>query len=425
MSWLDELIPAALNGVPIFIESASKSGGRRTRAHEFADVDGAWVEDSGGVPHRYDIDAFLVGDEYHVTLQALEEVLDAPGPMELEHPKRGRIGGLYLDGTYSTQESKDRGGFAQVTFTLVQGGRPEPLIFDSLPSKIKVTSQRVRSAASAQLRRRYSGRDLFGTSLRRLRRVSNALTRSYGKAMAALGPISEVQGALESLASSVGQIVNLPDSIASVFREFARSFMGLFAKKAKDLGRPESAPRVLADAAKGTIDANKTPEAVSDYDSVVGSDETPIGKALVAKTDLDAFDAFWGATIVAALAEVAVDLPLPNADAAEQLANLIDVEIDALLAAEVGAGPIGSDLYDALLDLKVQISDILSEIGGQLPVISTYTPPTSVPLVIAAYHQSGATGKALSDLVKSILEINPMIEDPLWILDGEPIKVLA
>lgn len=423
VSWLDDLIPASLNGVPFSVRSASKRGGRRSRVHEFADVDGGWVEDSGAVPHRHQIDAFIVGENYHVTLQDLEEVLDAGGALEFDHPRRGPIGNLYIEGEYDTEESSDKGGYARVSFILVLGGPDAPLIFESTPAKVKVYAQRVRAAADANFKKKYSGRNMFGSALRFLRRLSGALRRLYGKSMAAFGPIADLRNAVDALDAAIDQIVNLPGDIANLFKALAESFTKLFAKKAKDLGRPDGAPQALADATKESIDSNKTPDAQSDYESVVGSEEYPTGTALIAKSDLDALNVCWSASMISWFCEVLVDLPLPNADAADTMQAFIAEVLDELLAAEVGDGPIDSDLYDELITLKVTVAELLTEVGGQLPPVTIYTPPTTVPLVIAAYHQAGQTGKGLSDLVRSMLELNT-IEDPLVVPDGTPLKVV-
>lgn len=423
MAWQDELIPAKLNGVPFFVKSAGKQGGRRSRAHEFADVDGAWVEDSGGMPHRYQIDAFIVGSEYHVTLQQLEEVLDGPGPLDFDHPRRGPIGSLYLEGTYDTEETTDKGGFARVSFTLVQAGQPEPLIFASIPAGVKVASQRVREAAKKQFKKKYKGR-LFGGALRFMRRLSNALKRSYGNIMAAFGPVAALRDAVNAIDDAIDQIVGIPGDIANLFDSLAQSFMNLFSKAAKDMGRPEGAPQALAKAAKDTIDSNKTPEAEADYDSVVGSETTPSGKALEAKIDLDSIGVLWGSLVIASLCEALVDLPLPNADAADALGELVVGELDILLAAEVGNGPVDQELYDELLNLKVKVTELLTEVGGQLPPVTTYVLPTTTNVVTAAFNFSGSTGQALSDLVASILDLND-VDTPIQIPDGTPLKVVV
>lgn len=422
MAWQDELIPAQLNGVPFFVRSAGKQGGRRSRAHEFADVDGAWVEDSGGVPHRYQIEAFVIGLEYHITLQELEEVLDGKGPLDFDHPRRGPIGNLYLEGSYDTEETTDKGGYAKVSFTLVQGGQPEPLIFVSIPAAVKVAGQRVRDAAKKKFKKKFKGRFL-GSILRFLRRLSNALKRSYNNIMGVFGPVAALRDAVNAIDDAIAMIAGLPGDIANLFESLAKSFMDLFSKAAKDLGRPEGAPQALAKATKETIDSNKTAEAKADYDSVVGSEETPSGKALEAKTDLDLLGVLWGSVMVASLCEALVDLPLPTADAADALGETIVGELNLLLAAEVGNGPVDQELYDELLTLKVTMTELLTEVGGQLPPVTIYSPPTPTNAITAAYNFAGVTGRALSDLVGSMLDLND-VEDPLLIPDGTPLKVV-
>lgn len=428
-AWYEELIPASISSavgdVDVAVESAGKSGGRRIQAHEFADVDGAWVEDSGAMPHRYQLRLFLVGDDYHVRLQELEDILDSPGPIRFEHPFRGPIENLYIEGEYNTEESKERLGYASVTLTLVQSGQPEPLIFESPDARVRVRAAAVLAAAESQFLDVYSGQDVLGSSLRALGRIGDALTDSYNDILSKFGPIAEVRNAINEFRDRLDMIASFPTQIVNQFRFIERAISRLTSKRAKDLGRRPvgyAAPlNTLQSAATRVRQANSTEEATADREAVVGASSTGISQTAV--VDLDALYVFTAATTLASLVDVLGDLELPTADAAQTLATFISDYADSVLEAFIGSGPIASDLYDSMLALKHDAVELLQQLQGELPTQAAYTVPSQMPITIVAYSLSGDVGESLGALVKTLIA-NNNIDDPLALLPDDVLQVV-
>ena len=89
MAWRENLVPAAFRGVPFFVERhQSQAAGRRVQVHEYPGRDLPWPEDLGRRTREFEIDGYVVGDDYFAARDALLDACDRPGP-----------GGLDLDVT--------------------------------------------------------------------------------------------------------------------------------------------------------------------------------------------------------------------------------------------------------------------------------------------------------------------------------------
>ena len=203
MTWRENYIQAALDGVEFFVTDDQKTGGRRVTAHEFADKDGAQVEDSGGRPHRHMINATVIGPDYQVALQQLEEVLDSPGPHILDHPKRGVIEGLHLEGDYQTTQSRQQGGMATVTFTLVQSGQPIPLIFEATVGAVVTAAQQLALAALDEFESTSDVSDYLGMMTMALNFVQDKTTVAYDYVTTQVGAVGGAANELAQLQESI------------------------------------------------------------------------------------------------------------------------------------------------------------------------------------------------------------------------------
>lgn len=105
------LIGGSFRGIPFFVESHNKSGGRRNVQHDFAQNDIPAYDDLGRKNGPFQIEAYVLGVDYLVQRDALMSALeDVAGPGELIHPylgpKRARVGDVSL------RESTREGGIA-------------------------------------------------------------------------------------------------------------------------------------------------------------------------------------------------------------------------------------------------------------------------------------------------------------------------
>ncbi len=89
MSWKDELRKASFRGVEFFIDSSDFSTGRRSVLHEFPNRDTPYTEDMGRISDSFEIEGYVLGDNYFQAKRNLQEVFTKKGPGELIHPYYG------------------------------------------------------------------------------------------------------------------------------------------------------------------------------------------------------------------------------------------------------------------------------------------------------------------------------------------------
>lgn len=90
MSWLDRLQPASFRGVPFFVATDDAEFGRRQVTHTAALVDVPTLEDLGRAADIFQVEGYLVGDDYDLTLaELIKAIRDTPGEGRLVHPRYG------------------------------------------------------------------------------------------------------------------------------------------------------------------------------------------------------------------------------------------------------------------------------------------------------------------------------------------------
>lgn len=90
MSWKERLQPASFRGVPFFVETSDDEFGRRQVTHTAALVDVPTLEDLGRAADIFQIEGYLIGDDYDLTRDELiKAVRDTAGPGRLVHPRYG------------------------------------------------------------------------------------------------------------------------------------------------------------------------------------------------------------------------------------------------------------------------------------------------------------------------------------------------
>lgn len=110
MSWKDFQRKGSFRGVPFEIKTSQAPSGRKIVQHEFPNREETFAEDKGKAPKVYDIEGYVIGDDYHEKKQALERAFDKRGPGELIHPYYGSL--IVVVGPVNFNESNTEGGIA-------------------------------------------------------------------------------------------------------------------------------------------------------------------------------------------------------------------------------------------------------------------------------------------------------------------------
>lgn len=191
MSWRETIEgagDASFRGVPFKTTDAEIQGGRRTVVHEYPERDRPYPEDMGKRAKQWQVEGFVIGDDYLDQRDALIEALEAGGPGELRHPRYGVLQ-VSVVGHVSVKESHREGGMARFAITFVDAGD------NIFPGAREDTVQEVDDAADE---------------------CEDAAEDLYADAIETAGPASVLQGAIDTANRSVAGVLNMVRQVTSL-----------------------------------------------------------------------------------------------------------------------------------------------------------------------------------------------------------------
>lgn len=421
--WRNELLPASLAGVSFHIEQVTGTPGRRNAIQEFPGTEFVRGQDLGPRARRFEIQAYLIGRDYHLQLRSLEAVFDRPGPHMLSHPYRGRML-VHLDGEPSVVESTKKGGFAAVSFRVVQAsaddGRPTVSPVDVAAAAASASRAEVHASLAA-------GMDL---SVPSARASVDAAGASLGDTIAsslssALDLLSESGQTVEQAVGGLAQAVALASTPAEVLAAVADTVRIA-------VSAPLTAAELLTDA-YGELAAWQRLDAVLDVARLfVGAIDNGLAalapRALVVGEGQDPAVAGPQAITAAARAEAAASLvaavtTTPPESSEQARAALTTVE--ALIVGATDGDPDGllhavdAEAMGALADLRAAATRYLLGLATSLPTLSTYTTPSQTNVFLLAQLLLGDAARW-----EEIWDRNALV-DPVLIPAGTVIEYIA
>lgn len=120
MTWKSGLRPAKFRGVAFHASDRGLKGGRAAIVHEFPKRNSPYTEDMGRKGRRWNVDGYIVGDDYMARRDALVAACEKPGPGSYED-HWGRSGVVLVE-DYDIKESSGEGRIVRVSLQLVEAG---------------------------------------------------------------------------------------------------------------------------------------------------------------------------------------------------------------------------------------------------------------------------------------------------------------
>ena len=121
MSWREQYQPGHYRGAAFYTVRSDRLGGRRLALHEYPAKDIPHAEDLGRRARRFELELFVLGDDYMAARDRLLAALEAKGPATLQHPYYGHLQASVEQ--YRVNESTGNGGLATFSVTFVETGR--------------------------------------------------------------------------------------------------------------------------------------------------------------------------------------------------------------------------------------------------------------------------------------------------------------
>lgn len=225
MSWIDELrrvtlpdgrklIGASFRGVPFFVESVERSGGRRAVVHEFPFRDDPFVEDLGRGARGYRVDGYTLGDDYLAQRDALLDAVEADGVGELVLPYYATVRAICVK--YGVRESRVEGGIAVVSLEFAEAPTQTPVPTEVVDAaeKVSESADAAVEATAAELEEQYDDDGLpafaFETAAAALETAAEFMSEVLGPVITATQELAVFSGHIASLTAQAASLVRTP-----------------------------------------------------------------------------------------------------------------------------------------------------------------------------------------------------------------------
>lgn len=215
--WRDGLQKGSFKGVPFLFETREKTGGRRSVAHEFPQREDGQTDDQGRRLAKFTLDLFILGEDYFAQRDALEEVLNSPGPGELVDPFLGRQ--VVQADQYTLTETRTEGRIARFTVNFTEAGQakfPET-VNDDLQNILDKATEFVDGAVEA-----FSGVfNVINTASHVVDQASEDIGRTIDFIEVSVAkfttPLSNLNKSLQNLRDQKDVLLRLPSQLAGQF----------------------------------------------------------------------------------------------------------------------------------------------------------------------------------------------------------------
>lgn len=140
-TWRYQLQPGSWRGLGFVLDAGETHAGRRIALHEYPYRDTVWPEDLGKLPRRFNVTAFLVGNDVYAQRDAMIAACEQPGSGTLVHPTLGSVEVTLLD--FTVVDRRERGRVVEIAMQFLLAGDVR------FPTSVISTGDAITSAAGA------------------------------------------------------------------------------------------------------------------------------------------------------------------------------------------------------------------------------------------------------------------------------------
>jgi len=388
MAWLDNYRQAKFRTAEFFVPSAENSGGRRGVVHEFPKQDLPFVEDMGRKARSFNLEAYVLGDDYFTARNNLITALETEGPGKLVHPYLGTLDVFCTN--YSFRETFTETRIARFTLTFVESG------ILKFPNAVVDTTA-----------------DVASKKLTALGKVKAALAKVYSIASV---PYSISQNAIATIDTGLSLIDDAKKSVSAVsaFRRDIDNMRGKIIQLAYDV---VDLAQEFADAMTfGTNEADEFAATASNARdqlrelrtmfSFEPDDTLGEGDPSVLFADFIQQNAVINALGVMSIIEY------DSLDEAVEFRTIVYNKLEEILLKIDD-----DDLYIALVDLQTSVSRDIDNRARELPRLASLSLNASLPAFVVSHDLYGTI-----DEEQDLIDRNK-IAHPLFTPGGVPIEV--
>lgn len=367
MGWKDQLRPASFKGVNFKVEDHEAEGGRRLVVNEYPYRDLPYTEDMGRAARRYNVTAYVLGQNYMATRDALIDAIEAGGANTLVHPYLGTKS--VICETYRLRETKNEGGYCVISMSLVEAG--SKTFPNGAPVPTTLVSMRADELISAAKDSFVNGMTVTGVS----EWVRDAYSDTLGSA-AGIFDIIRTNGGIN--AQTTAALVNKAALWVADVADLSSPSLSLIRDLSGAADRLINTLAGVFDLAPNASTSTKNLQRfISFTNPRVGS---LTSNGIIADNNAEISETFIRTAAIAVEAKSAVAQTYPTLGEALNAREYLLTRIDALAANTRDDG-----IYDSFRQLRTEIAAAIPGEDNDLPSLSNVTLKESVPSLVLAY----------------------------------------
>jgi len=405
--WADLLLPASFRGIPFFVDTHEKTGGRNAIGHEIPERDNSFSEDMGKRSDGFRITGHVLGDTYFFIRDALITAMEKKEPGILIHPYLGLIDVQPAEYTFS--EDTKEGRVARFEINFIEAGEPN-VVFGALDA----VSGFITSAVSAVARIEnafavavtFSGLPSFAveSATGLITGLMTTISESMDKISADSEERSKLNTEIQQLNDNAKQSLGDPRQLAKAIDSIMEGLKSLPA----DLANSDT-----IDTSSGKSDD------LAIFDNIlagIGGDETGAVTAtrIQEQTNNNALNNMFKQYIIVRLSEVSVDKDFnTTADALDQREV-----ITALIEEQILKESIDDDLFQALKDHKSSVAGMIPDPRKAVSSVKEITLLKTIPSLVLSYNLYGSAENE-NDIIDRNQVANPsFVSGDLEVING-------
>lgn len=331
-----------------FYQESSGSGGRKTQTHEYPNKTERYVEDLGGLEKKFTFNVYTDDNVSYSERDDLIKALDEAGVGTLVHPSFGDLQVVVVGYTFT--ESVKELGITKFTInfevasqnvlpteTTATKGFLAKLKSDILGDNEKAFDEKWETVKNKKAK--------FDSGVKTLKRTANKIN-NVAKQIQGLGDsFADLTTSLNQIVNSANKLVQAPSVLASNLRT-AFDNLGVAFKNSKD----------LFNTTKKLFGFNESDQAI------VGNSQ--IQKDI--KTNQDQLNNFVNVAVLATAYDASVNIEYNNLQELNQVIADLENGFNQL------PDTIDKNLRDALLQMKIEATNIFSQLAISLPNVANY-----------------------------------------------------
>lgn len=231
-----QIINGFYKGVPITIDAASISGGRKTSIKQFPNRDTQNVEDLGLMPRSYKLDIIIsdkVEQDYFTYRDTLLAALESRGTGELIHPLYGRIENVAVT-TFDFNEQYSQFGETIVSVNFeVSTNQGVPVTSGNVVTEIEGDNAAVVDAVDDDIGENFSITEAFtenfGAAVDKVNEIIDETIEATSFIGETAATLNEFASQIGELSANINSLVTQPLALAQSITSLFQSMGGLYA----------------------------------------------------------------------------------------------------------------------------------------------------------------------------------------------------